>query len=68
MLWRFEDAAGVWRTGKFDRFTDYGGTDVTYWFRDLDNRLHLVSGSRLKAAYPIPEDAAEVWKETRKLL
>ena len=55
MLWRFEDATGVWRTGKFDRFTDYGGTDVTYWFRDLDNRLHLVSGSRLKAAHPIVE-------------
>mgnify|MGYP003704343921 FL=1 len=57
MLWRFEDATGTWRTGKMDRFTDYGGTDVTYWFRDLDNRLHLVSGSRLKAAYTIPEDA-----------
>jgi len=55
MLWRFEDSSGVWRTGKMDRFTDYGGTDVTYWFKDQDGRIHLVSGARLKAAYPFPE-------------
>ena len=56
MLWRFEDATGVWRTGKMERFTDYGGTDVTYWFKTPDGHLHLVSGARLKAAYTIPED------------
>ena len=57
MLWRFEDSTGVWRTGKMNRFTDYGGTDVTYWFNDVkDDSLHLVSGLRLKAAYTITED------------
>ena len=40
-----------------ERFSDFGGTDVTYWFRDIDNRIHLVSGSRLKAAYTISEDS-----------
>lgn len=59
MLWRFEDSAGVWRTGKMERFTDYGGTDVTYWFKDLDGRLHLVSGARLKAAYTLREEDAD---------
>jgi hypothetical protein len=55
MLWRFQDTAGVWRVGKMDRFTDYGGTDVTYWFRDQHGNIHLVSGARLKAAHPITE-------------
>jgi hypothetical protein len=55
MLWRFEDATGVWRTGRMQRFTDYGGTDVTYWFLDEEERLHLVSGQRLKAAYTLAE-------------
>ncbi len=55
MLWRFEDSSGVWRTGKMERFSDFGGTDVTYWFKDQDGRIHLVSGARLKAAYTIPE-------------
>jgi hypothetical protein len=37
-------------------FTDRGGTDVTYWFRDhVTGELSLVSGSRLKAARRIWE-------------
>lgn len=58
MMWRFQDSTGVWRTGKLERFTDRGGTDVTYWFEDTTGRLHLVSGARLKAAHTIPEDKA----------
>jgi hypothetical protein len=54
--WKFEDARGVERVGVLDRFTDYGGTDVTYWFKDsTDNTLHLVSGARLKNAQRIWE-------------
>lgn len=68
MLWRFQDSAGIWRVGKMDRFTDYGGTDVTYWFRDQHGNIHLVSGARLKAASPIPEDAANVWNVTRNFI
>jgi hypothetical protein len=49
--WQFADARGVTRRGHFAHFTDFGGTDVTYYFRDCaDGSLHLVSGSRLKAA------------------
>jgi hypothetical protein len=48
--WRYKDATGVEREGIFVHFTDFGGTDVTYYFRRADNTLDLVSGSRLKAA------------------
>lgn len=51
MLWKFEDATGVWRVGKFAGHSDFGGTDVTYQFICEDTgRLHLVSGIRLKNA------------------
>jgi hypothetical protein len=49
--WEYEDAAGVPHVGYMQTFTDRGGTDVTYWFRDhVTGELSLVSGSRLKAA------------------
>ncbi len=48
--WKYEDAAGVEREGTFEKFTDLGGTDVTYFFRRDDGKLDLVSGSRLKRA------------------
>lgn len=50
-LWTYADARGVSRKGHFAHFTDHGGTDVTYYFRDCETaELSLVSGSRLKAA------------------
>jgi hypothetical protein len=48
--WRYTDAAGVDRTGAMEGFSDFGGTDVTYRFRQDNGALDLVSGSRLKAA------------------
>lgn len=51
-VWNFQNDMGVWMKGTFEKFTDRGGTDVTYWFKDETGRLHLVSGTRLKAAYP----------------
>lgn len=54
--WEYEDAAGVPHVGYMQTFTDRGGTDVTYWFRDaVTGELSLVSGSRLKAARRIWE-------------
>jgi hypothetical protein len=53
--WRYEDARGVKREGIFLDFRDYGGTDVTYFFRRDDGAVDLVSGSRLKLASPIYE-------------
>jgi hypothetical protein len=53
--WRYEDARGVKREGVFIDFADYGGTDVTYFFRRDDGAVDLVSGSRLKLASPIYE-------------
>jgi hypothetical protein len=50
-LWSYFDGRGVERTGHFAHFTDRGGTDVTYYFRDCaTGELSLVSGSRLKAS------------------
>lgn len=61
MQWRFLDQMGQWREGSFERFSDYGGTDVTYWFRDTtDNSLHLVSGQHLKQSYPIHNPTQEI--------
>ncbi|MHC2284412.1 hypothetical protein [Bradyrhizobium barranii] len=49
--WEYQDAAGLPHVGYLERFSDHGGTDVTYWFRDrVTGELSLVSGSRLKAA------------------
>jgi hypothetical protein len=50
-LWQYETASGVLTTGHFAHFTDYGGTDVTYYFRSCETgELDLVSGARLKRA------------------
>ena len=61
-VWQYEDATGVTRKGAMIKFSDFGGTDVTYWFHRLDEEgkpivhdnggitLDLVSGARLKAA------------------
>ena len=48
--WKYEDSTGVEREGIFEKFTDHGGTDITYFFRRDDGKLDLVSGSRLKKA------------------
>ena len=49
--WEYEDATGVKRIGILDKFSDRGGTDVTYFFKRVkDGRLDVVSGSRLKNA------------------
>ncbi len=49
--WQYEDARGTQHTGYMERFSDHGGNDVTYWFRDQETgALDLVSGSRLRAA------------------
>lgn len=49
--WSYQDGRGVEHIGYFQQSNDYGGTDVTYWFRDhLTGELTLCSGSRLKAA------------------
>jgi hypothetical protein len=49
--WSYQDARGIDHIGYMERFNDYGGTDVTYWFRDHETgELSLCSGARLKAA------------------
>jgi hypothetical protein len=48
--WKWEAYDG-WHEGYMERFSNHGGTDVTYWFRrDPCGTLDLVSGARLKAA------------------
>lgn len=47
--WEYEDARGVKHTGWQEKFTDRGGTDVTYFMRDAEtDELSVVSGSRAK--------------------
>jgi hypothetical protein len=49
--WAYKDACGVDHIGYMERFSDRGGTDVTYWFRDhLTGKLTLSRGEMLKAA------------------
>lgn len=61
-VWKYRDAMDVEREGIFLRFTDRGGTDVSYYFHRLgaDGQpttypgggydLDIVSGARLKLA------------------
>jgi hypothetical protein len=56
-VWEFKDSAGVARRGYFSGFSDFGGTDVPYYFRDVEtDRLYVVSGQRLKEAKVIHEN------------
>jgi len=49
--WKYYDSRGVMHYGWVEKFTDHGGTDVTYFFRDeKTNELSLASGSVLKKA------------------
>jgi hypothetical protein len=54
--WTYKDATGVQREGTFEKYTDHGGSDITYFFRRDDNTLDLVSGSRLKEARNITRE------------
>jgi hypothetical protein len=62
-VWEYETDTGSTARGVFLRYSDRGGTDVTYWFHRLaddgatpithDNggaTVDLVAGARLKAA------------------
>ena len=49
--WSYQDERGIDHVGYMERFSDHGGTDVTYWFRDhITGELSLCSGTRLKSA------------------
>jgi hypothetical protein len=50
-MWIYKDARGIQHVGHFQRFNDFGGTDVPYTFRDCaTGELSVVSGQRLKGA------------------
>lgn len=54
--WKYQDGRGVWQTGTFLRYSDFGGTDVIYHFkRDKTGEIDLVSGVKLKKARRIWE-------------
>jgi hypothetical protein len=53
-VWEYSDAIGVRHIGHFEGFSDHGGTDVPYFFRDSESgALSVVSGARLKEARAI---------------
>lgn len=48
-LWRYKDNLGIERTGRVVKTSDYGGTDVTYFFRRADSgQLDVLSGPYIK--------------------
>jgi hypothetical protein len=52
--WKIVDSTGQVRVARMVGFSDFGGTDVPYYFRDLtDDSFHVVSGERLKQSHPI---------------
>ena len=56
--WSYKDSAGVGHVGYMQTYSDHGGTDVTYWFRDcVTGDLSLCSGARLKEAKVCREGA-----------
>ena len=47
--WAWQDARGLWFEGYMERFSDRGGTDVTYFMRrDPTGELDCISGQRCK--------------------
>ena len=55
--WEYEDATGTKRIGVLDKFSDKGGSDITYFFKRVkDGKLDVVSGSRLKKAKIVREE------------
>jgi hypothetical protein len=49
--WEYYDSRGGKHYGWVEKFSDRGGTDVTYFFRDeKSDELSVVSGSILKKA------------------
>ena len=55
MKWVYTDSRDVKKTGVVERTTDYGGSDVTYFFRGDDGKLDVLHGAWLKqtGAHPI---------------
>lgn len=52
-IWKIIDSTGTQRTARFVGFSDFGGTDVSYHFRDTtDSSYHIVRGQHLKQSYP----------------
>ncbi len=60
LRWTYRDTCGVTREGTFEKFLDYGGSDITYFFRREEGTLDLVSGSRLSEAKPKPRRSDEL--------
>lgn len=68
-VWEYRDARGLLQRGNMERFIDYGGTDVTYFFRRRHTgELDVVSGSRLREARRVfetdniqPQDCCHDW-------
>lgn len=52
-IWKIIDSLGNTRTARFVGFSDFGGTDVSYHFRDVtDDSYHIVRGQHLKQSHP----------------
>jgi len=63
--WKYKDATGTDREGTLQSSHDFGGTDVPYIFERDDGTIDVVSGARLKNAYPIyPKTTEEKTDET----
>ena len=71
MKLHYPDARGVWHEGQVVKISDFGGTDVTYWFRDSETneltlrRLSAVDCKHAHAVYG-PEQGCPVCDESYK--
>lgn len=54
--WHYPDARGVWHSGEMQGFSDFGGTDVPYRFKNDDDghlTVRRLSSADCKAAHRV---------------
>jgi hypothetical protein len=64
IMWRYQDARGIEHLGHFVHCSDFGGSDVSYHFRDCETgELSIVRGLLFKHA-----NASQDCCDTRRAL
>jgi hypothetical protein len=61
--WTYQDSIGRTHVGYVEHVHDFGGTDITYRFRDsATGEVSMVSGTRLKNAVRNHGEVTPVWE------
>jgi hypothetical protein len=48
LKWNYTDNRGMKSVGTVESVSDHGGTDTTYFFRNENGSLDVISGTKLK--------------------